>query len=60
MLGDLASVARREDHHAGQLAKVVEADAQDPAACERIRAAKGYPTSGAIVPARTLEQSKFH
>ena len=30
---------------------VVEADAQDPAACERIRAAKGYPTSGAIVPA---------
>ena len=38
---------------------VVEADAQDPAACERIRAAKGYPTSGAIVPARTLEQSQF-
>merc|ERR1719387_2070710 len=34
---------------------VVEADAQDPAACERIRAAKGYPTSGAIVSNELLD-----
>jgi SAM-dependent MidA family methyltransferase len=34
---------------------VVEADAQDPAACERIRAAKGYPAIGAIVSNELLD-----
>merc|ERR1719387_404970 len=34
---------------------VVEADAQEPAACERIRAAKGYPEIGAIVSNELLD-----
>merc|ERR1719399_297480 len=35
--------------------RVVEADAQDAGACERIRADKGYPTVGAIVSNELLD-----